>query len=567
MRIVERFSATEKVIFGVFVIAAAVTAFLMAVRTSNYFTVAVPGYGGEIREGLVGLPRNINPVLALTDADKDLAALIYSGLMKYDEKNELAKDLAEDFAISADGLTYTFRLRPDAHFQDGKPVTTDDVEFTVQKIQDAALKSPRRADWINVSIEKVSATEIRFILKQPYSPFLANTTIGILPKHIWSTVTDEQFVFSEHNTKPVGSGPYRISSIVRDSSGIPTEYKLSTWKDYYGNEPYLTNIHFDIFNDYEKALAAMDHGTIDSLAAVPASEMQKVIDISSTFMNNRVLLTAPLPRIFNVFINQSQAKVLADKVVRQALDMSINRDYLIKEVLSGFGSPLAGPLPSGMIEYKPPANGTSSAIEQAIKLLETNGWKKDASGVFSKKVGKTASSTLAFTIYTADADDLKRTADVLKANWTSLGASVDIKTFSASDLYQNVIRPRKYDVLLFGEQVGKDRDLYAFWHSSQINAPGLNISMYANGKVDKLLEEIRTTTDEKKRLADYDELDRIIRADVPVISLYSPDFIYIVPKKLKGIAMESIAAPSDRFNSIARWYVNTQSIWKFFTNN
>jgi len=188
LNIIKRFSATEKVIFGVLVILAGITAIVMAVRASDIFKVEVPAYGGTLKEGLIGLPRTINPILSITDVDRDIGALVYSGLMKYDGDN-LVPDLALSYSISPDGLTYDFKLRPDARFQDGTAVTADDIEFTITKIQDLVLKSPHRADWVNVAVNKISSTEIQFILKQPYSPFLSNTTIDSFSANITSNLS------------------------------------------------------------------------------------------------------------------------------------------------------------------------------------------------------------------------------------------------------------------------------------------------------------------------------------------------------------------------------------------
>ncbi len=546
----------------------------MAVRASDIFKVEVPAYGGTLKEGLIGLPRTINPILSITDVDRDIGALVYSGLMKYDGDN-LVPDLALSYSISPDGLTYDFKLRPDARFQDGTAVTADDIEFTITKIQDLVLKSPHRADWVNVAVNKISSTEIQFILKQPYSPFLSNTTIGILPKAIWSSVTDDQFIFSQYNIQPIGSGPYKVSSIARDSTGIPSEYRLSTWSGYYGKKPYISTIVFTLYSDSEKALDAIDSGSIDSLAAIASDQAAK---LASNSAESYTVLSAPLPRIFSAFFNQSQSKVLADRNVRQALSMVVDRNDIIQNSLSGYGVALNGPLPPSIAADPAIQNpislssisdsaSTTANISAAESLLEDNGWQKDANGIYFKKISKTASTTLDFTIYTADSSDLIKTADMLRDAWNAMGAKVDIKTFSASDLYQNVIRPRKYDVLLFGQQIGKDRDLYAFWHSSQIAAPGLNVAMYANIKVDKMLEDIRSTSDDSKRSTDYIQLNQLINADMPAIFLYAPDFTYVVPKSLKGVTLNPITVPSDRWNSVANWYVNTEKVWKVFTNN
>ena len=528
----------------------------MALQVNSLFMVEVPSYGGELREGLVGLPRTINPVLAVTDVDKDISSLVYSGLTRYN-KGAIAPDLAKDWKVSADGLTYTFDLKPNLKFQDGTPVTADDVAFTIKKIQDAALKSPRQADWANVSVSVSSPSQIQFVLKQPYSPFLSNTTIGILPKHIWSAISDDQFSFSQYNSSPIGSGPYEVSAIARDSRAITQSYTISTWNGYYAKVPYLSSITFVFYTDEDNALSALDSGIIDSLPSVPAEQASH---LASNSAEAYTVLKSPLPRIFGVFFNQNQNPALADKNVRTALDMSIDRPSIVKIALSGYGIPIDGPLPINISQ----ASGVDSGdISAAQTLLEKNGWVKGVDGIYAKTVKKTITS-LTFDIYTADTPDLKQTADIVKNAWTRLGANVSVKVFEPSDLYQNIIRTRKYDALLFGEFVGKDQDLYAFWHSSQRNPPGLNVAMYTNSQTDKILESLRTSTDDSSRASMFKQFEDTIRSDIPAIFLYVPDFDYIVPKSLHEVDLEDVTMPSDRFSSISNWYMSTEKVWKIF---
>lgn len=573
---VRRFSATEKAVFGLLVIVAGVSALIMAGTVNSFFLTEVPAYGDHLKEGMIGLPRSINPVLAVTDVDRDISSLVYSGLMKWSD-GELVPDLAQSYSVSPDGLSYTFVLRDGLRFQDGHALTAADVAFTVQKIQNPALKSPRRNDWANVMVKEISPSSVEFVLKQPYSPFLTNATVGILPKHIWNTVSDDQFIFSQYNTEPVGSGPYKKSGEARGGNGIPTEYRLSTWRGYYGAEPHIGSITFYFFADEAKALAALDGGAIDSLASVEASEAAR---LASDRNVPYTVLSAPLPRIFGVFFNQNQATVLADKNVRAALDMAVDRDAIVASALDGYGIPIRSPLPAGLVGTSTPTSTTTPAvgtttgpngadIAGAQALLEKHGWKKDpSSGVYQmQKKGAKTGTALAFEIYTADTPDLKQAAEAVKDSWNALGAQVEVKVFDPSDLYQNIIRTRKYDALLFGEFIGKDRDLYAFWHSSERNAPGLNVAMYANSKADALLEEIRTTNDEAARLAKYEKFKELIDADIPAVFLYAPDFTYAVPKSFHNVSLGTVTVPSDRFNSLADWYRSTEKVWKIFAKD
>jgi peptide/nickel transport system substrate-binding protein len=216
----EKFTASGRALFYFFAGLLVVSTVGLLFILEQSVVVPAPARGGSLQEGIIGSPRFINPVLALSDADRDLTALVYSGLMRATPEGSYAPDLASHFDLSEDGKVYTFYLRTEAIFHDGKPVTADDVVFTIQKTQDPALKSPMRANWDGVAVEAVDATTVRFTLKSPYAPFIENTTLGVLPKHLWGEVSDEEFPFSELNTSPVGSGPYRVRSVERSPGGI-----------------------------------------------------------------------------------------------------------------------------------------------------------------------------------------------------------------------------------------------------------------------------------------------------------------------------------------------------------
>lgn len=556
LSIIRTFSPTEKAVFGLLTFIALTSALVMAWNVNKLFMIPVPAHGGSWNEGVVGLPRNINPVLAFTEADRDLSTLVYSGLMKYDKGN-LVPDIAEKYSVSDDGLVYSFTLRSNIRFHDGTPLTADDVEFTIQKIQDGTIKSPKRADWANIKIEKVSPNKINFILKQPYSPFLSNITVGILPKHIWKKVDADQFIFSQYNTEPIGSGPYKIDHIKKDSSGIPQYYTLQSFDRYYEGKPFISNINVYFYPNEKTAIEDYKSGVIEGIAGISPQEASGIASSTSSVK----ILNTSLPRIFGVFFNQNNAPVLANKEVRQALDMSVDKDKIVKEVLYGYGQRIDGPLPIGTIDA---STSPSPYDKEAAKaLLAKNGWLINSDGILEKKT-KTSTQQLEFSISTSDAPDLKQTAEILKSEWESVGARVTVKIFEYGDLSQNIIKTRKYDALLFGEFIGKDLDLYAFWHSSQRNSPGLNIAMYVNSKADTLLESSRSNSNENQRESNYENFQKILKDDVPAIFLYSPEYIYLVSQKIQGLDLQSITNSSDRWYGINKWFVATDYIWKIF---
>ena len=555
------FTIAEKAVFYFLVGLFVISGLSLLNQVNNSFLVEVPLRGGTLTEGVVGNPRFINPVLAFSEADKNLTNLIYSGLVRIAPDGSIKNDIADNITISEDGLTYTAHIRPGATFHDKEPITSDDVEFTIKKIENLTLKSPLYANWNGIQINKIDENTISFTLKKPYAPFINNLTLGIIPKHIWNHVSDEEFSFSQFNSLPIGSGPYKISSVERNSGGIPDLYDLAPFENTSGGTPFVGHLVFRFYPSEADLFNAYGNGEVSSISGFSPEEATNLKNSDSN------ILSSPLPRIFGVFFNQSKNKALLDKSVRVALDLTAPKEDIVKDVLKGYGTVSDGPLPPGIFAFSG-ERSTTSPIESrrmvAVSILEKAGWKKNPqSGIFEKKT-KDATIPLSLSISTGDAPELKAVAEKLKSSWTELGAKVEVLVFETGDLNQNVIRPRKFEALLFGEVVGRDADVYPFWHSSERNDPGLNIALYTNAKVDKLLADARTTKDENVRESDYRAFDREIRSDVPAVFLYTPSFLYLLPKDIKGIKLGSLSTPQDRFLGIRDWYIETNEVWKLF---
>ncbi len=559
------FSHRERSAFYILTTIFCITALGALLALNARYLVTVPARGGSFTEGVIGAPRFVNPLLAISDTDRDLTAIIYSGLLRATPSGELIPDLAESYTVSDDGLTYTFTLKDGLSWHDGEPVTSDDVVFTIAKIQDSAVKSIKRSSWEGVSVERVSETAVSFTLARRYSPFLENATIGILPAHLWKDVTPEQFPFSLMNVEPVGTGPYRVASIKKNPSGIPASYDLASFEDFALGEAHIPEMRIVFYANEDELLRAFTKGSIDAVNAISSQK------IGSLDLRHKNIATYLLPRVFGVFFNQNRNTLFADGAVRHALETSLDREAIINEVLSGYGTPLFGPLPPGSLGYNAETamsdeSDAEERLRRAIGILEKGGWKADpTTGIREHKAGK-RTETLTFSIATSDAPELKKTAELIKARWEQLGASVDLKIFNAGDLNHSVIRPRQYDTLFFGEIIGRESDPFAFWHSSQRNDPGLNIALYANITTDKLLEQGRNVEDRVKREAIYIAFQKEVMKDAPAAFVYSPDFMYIMPERIQGVNSGVITVPSERFLDIAAWYIETDRVWKIFTH-
>lgn len=554
---IHSFSKKEKKLLLLFLTTFLVSSSILIWKYIDDNSVVVPSLGGNLTEGVIGTPRFINPLLAVTDADRDLSALIYSGLLRVGEDGEYIPDIADSYEISADGLSYTFRLKKDAVWQDGKPITSDDIEFTINLTKDPNIKSPKRASFEGVTVQKINDKTVRFTLKQRYSSFLENALIGILPRHIWKNVSSEAFSYDENNLSPIGSGPYKISKIQikNGGGGVPDYYDLVPFRDFALGEPKIANIRVRFYPNESDLLLAFSRGEVEAVNSIPAENTFKLEQGGAKTIHTT------LPRIFAVFLNQGRSKVLKDSAVRQALDTSLDKQNIVNKVLFGYGTRLDGPIPK--IEKDNSATTTVN-IDQAKNILKKGGWKYNSKkSQWEKGSGKNV-LVLSFVISTADVPELKEAANLIQSDWQKLGAKVSLKTYDIIDLNQKVIRPRQYDALFFGEVIGRDPDLFSFWHSSQRNDPGSNISMYTNSKADKILDSARGEIDREKKNIYYADLAKEIAKDNPAIFVYAPYFTYIVPQKIQNLELPIINISSDRFFNIHNWYITTSKIWKIF---
>jgi len=594
-------------------------------------------------EGIVGSPRFINPLYGSTqDVDRDLVQLLFSGLMKYDEKGEIVTDLAKNLSVENGGKTIIVNLKENIFWHDEKPFRADDIVFTIQALKDPAYKSPVRANWVGVEVLKVSELQVRFELREPYAPFIERLTLPILPAHIWENISPEKAALSSYNLQPVGTGPYKIANTKRSAEGNITELKLRPNLDYYEQIPYIQSITLKFYETEDKLIEAFQRGQIHNLSLSSTTSLKRI--------RGGTVHEFALPRYFALFFNV-EADLVEKQSIRDALALSLDKERIVKEVFGEYGIVVNSPLPSHVFQTTGTATEPQN-VEEATSLLEDNGYTKDG-GVFIKTVRETSGSItsdlrrgsqgaqvrslqeclaqdpevyplgtvngvfgpstqaavtafqekyaddvlrpsgltkgtgtvgpstrakleelcfsqpseqvpLSIELVTLEQETLVAVAEKVKEQWSSFGVEVDIITLSVSELERDIIKPRDYQVLLFGEILSLIPDPFPFWHSSQVKDPGLNLSVYDNKQVDRLLEQMRREMDKEERIGLYDEFQSILLKDTPAIFLYDEPLLYITNSNIKGISENGsvIADPSKRFANITNWYIKTKRTFK-----
>lgn len=504
-----------------------------------------PVRGGHHIEGIIGSPRFVNPVLSISNADKDAEQLMFAGLTRKTREGAIVLDLAEDFEVSEDGLVYTFTISENARFHDNKPITSYDVAYTVSQIQNPEIKSPKRVLWENITTQTIDEKTVRFVLTQPFIGFLENTTVGILPAHVWESLSSEEFQFSPYNTEPIGSGPYKLSRATKASSGVMSSYTLKLTKNYVGSEPFIKKITLQFFENQENAIKALRNKEIDAVAITNTQYLD-------TIRNKVHIYTATLDRMFGIFFNKANNGALEDRRVRQAIDLALNRQEIVQEALGGFGEAIKSPLSSTIQTNLPDRAALEQDSARAENLLDQAGWTTNSNGTRQKD-----GVALRFQLSTAQTPELQRAAETIQNQLKEIGIDIEIELLTMNDFNQNIVRPRNFELVLLGQTLNQEADIFPFWHSSQTSDPGLNITNYKNKTVDASLEQIIQTFDNQKRASHYVTFEKEFFKDIPAVFVYSPQLIYVVRDTLYNVELSPITNSSQRLLDIHTWYIET----------
>ena len=535
-------------------VAIAVLAVLLPVAASKFPRetpmVTVPDRGGAYVEAVVGDPSYLNPVLLqFNQVDRDLSALLFSGLTRFDENGLIAPDLAQSWEISPNGRSYLFHLRKGVRWHDRTPFTSDDVVFTIKAIQDSAFQGSQEvADlWRDVSVEQLGDYDVRFALKEPFAPFLEYTTVGILPRHLYSEATGKAMAESPYNLRPIGTGPFKLTRITGEGA------VLEPFPDYYGPIPKLSQLQFRFFPDYASALAALEKGDVDALPYLDPRDAARLKG-----SERLTVYSAPDYQRYSVLFLNSSSPIFQDAKVRQAVAYAINRERIVRTVMDGEAVPGKGPIPPGSWAFDPKAYGYQYDPKKAESLLDSAGWTRPGA---SSSVREKDGQQLSFVILTNDNQRRIRAGEMVAEDLRAVGFKCEVQSLPWVDLLKQYMAPRTF-VGAIAEQwlLTADPDIFSLWHSSQIGGGGFNFSGLNNQRVDQLLEEARRTVDRGKRAELYSEFQRIWADESPAVVLYYPDFDWAVSKSVKDVKLSAVIDGGSRFRHVAEWYVKMKQV-------
>lgn len=516
----------------------------------SYYKQVTPTNGGIYTEGILGAFTTANPVYATGPVDSAVARLAFSGLMEYDAQGNLVGELAEQITPNDKNDTYTIKLRDNIYWHDGKKITSKDVVFTYQLIQNPDSKSPLRSNWQGVKIAAPDARTVIFTVPHPLVSFPHSLTTGIVPEHLLKNISPTQLRTADFNTlSPVGSGPFKWESLVVQGQNPETREELVGLvanEGYFRGSPKIDRIILRAVHDEKKLLDLFNDNQLT--AATGLDNQTGSIENSPSVREYDITLNGQV----SVFFKTTQGD-LTDVRVRQALVRAVNKG----DVLKSLGYPVASstsPFLRIHTGYSKDFAQPGFDINESNRLLDEAGWKKNDKGI-REKDGR----TLKFRMYAQKTNDFTNVAKNLQKQWKDVGVDAEVILLSPDEL-QPVISEHSYDALLYGIELGSDPDVYAYWHSSQADprSPNrLNFSEYKNTEADLALASGRSRGGEL-RAVKYQPFLRTWRDEAPALALYQPRFYFVTRGKIFGFSDNSMNVPTDRYSNVENWQISTK---------
>jgi len=510
---------------------------------SNIFANAISNEKNDVFvEGNIGAISSFNPLFATQNpVDSDIQALVFEKFVNISNDGKPQDGIAIDWIVSSDGKTYDFVISLDHTWQDGQPLTMEDILFTFDISKE--LSSKLGYDTVgtaltDVKVNMISDDKLRFTLPESNATFFEAISVYIVPAHKFEEMQLADIPFSSFAKYPIGSGPYEV---YRSEPNV-VYLKAS---NYFWVNPKIETFIYRLYSDYENLEAAFRNGILDAMGGVNGNDMSYIEEYSG-YSSKEVTLNS---RLRMIFFNTRKEK-LQSKEIRQALNYLTNKEKLLEM------SNISGVLANGPISSISWAYDTKEVSvyafnqEKANKILNNLGYSKNEETGYYEKEDK---KILSFTLSYYDNSLNERLANSLKELWKAEGIVLNLEPLSYKQITQEIVATRDFELLMFEVETTVDPDQYNLWHSLKSNYPDLNISGYSYERVDILLEDARRSTKLETREKNYSLFQRYLTQDSPAIFLYHPNYTYVVKDTVQISDISSIYYPYQRFDNVEYW--------------
>jgi peptide/nickel transport system substrate-binding protein len=576
-RVAPSFNLPDSLVAGVLsvaLVAFSVWALAPSIGSSEGFVEPTPAASparGYV-EGVLGRATNASPFGARSAADRALVALLFRGLVRLGPGSTIVGDLASRWEVDAEGRTWTFHLRPDLRWQDGEPLTADDVAFTVSVLGDPTYTGPGAASWRDVGAAVVDPLTVALHLTTPLGNFLQAATQPIAPAHLLAGIPPAELPDDPFGLDPVGSGPYRLqfleagrASLVASAPEEPAtedggpNFRTPQPTDSLATAPptakpdlavpYISSFELRYFDDIDALAAAWAAGDLDAVSGVQPGDLATL----QAAAPGRVV-RYPGTTLLAVTLNlRSGHPEFADPLVRKALLEAIDRDAIVKDLLAGMGSRADSLIPPSSPMFDPKASPVVTAsVSAARKALATAGWK--AGDVSWTPKGAKAPLVLEVLCPEETANPVAySTAGAVVQAWHDLGLAVRLVPLPASELLGERIAQGKFQVAMVPLAIGLDPDLYPLLAASQTRTGGSNIAGLQDPALDSLLVAARTPVAEDARIAAYSALQGRLTAYRYVLPLAFRDDYVLFRDTVTGPESRPVGGSGDRYWDVLIW--------------
>jgi peptide/nickel transport system substrate-binding protein len=510
------------------------------------------------REAVVGRPSSVNPVTARTQADRDLVALLFRGLVRSGPDGRPVADLAAGWTVDAKGTRWTFRLRADARWQDDVPVTSDDVVYTVRVLQDPAYTGPLAAGWHGVTATAIDAATVRFDLAVPLGGFLQAATQPLLPAHLLANVPVADLANAQFSTRPVGNGPFALADLTADSAVLipvlapvePGSGPLATLGagPLTPDRPLLAGLELRFYPGPDEAVAAYRAGEVDAVSGLSPLAAASLATDPST---RRIIY--PGTTLTGIYLNlRPGAGPFSDARVRTALLAAVDRARLVTDLLAGSGQRADTPIPPSSWAYDPKAAPVVAYDRKAAAAgLRAAGWTRTAAGWLPPRAKKPVTIQLLAADPAVNAT-AAGAAERVAAAWTSLGIPTTVTSLAAGALVER-LRGADFVAAVADVNVGLDPDPYPLLASTQVQSGGSNVSGFQDRALDAALTAARAPGTGAARGAAYSRLQGLLGRLEPILPLFFRDNVFVVSDRLVGPRPVPVEDLSGRFWDVITW--------------
>ena len=523
------------------------------------------------REGVLSRPSNVNPLAARTQADRDLIALVFEGLVARSADGQPKPAIARTWSSSETGDAWTFQLNPDRRWQDGEPVTAADVVFTIATLQDPAYRGPGAGSWTGITVSAVDAETVRFELATPIGGFLELATQPIVPRHLLVDTAPGAMADAAFGRAPIGSGPYAIDQLDRDHavllrsagsatpalasgapaqspSGDPLVTPVPTHRPGGANLS-LDRLELRFFDDAGTLTTAFRNGELDVVSGLdPAAATA----LAATPGARSIVY--PTTTLAAVALNLHPTEpAFADPRTRLALLEAIDRPRIIRVAYGGGAARADGLIPPTSWAFDAVASPPIARdLKAAVKALGQAGWKNAKDGWH--QAAAPTPRTIELLVPDPKANPILFAAgSQIAADWTALGFKVDVVQEDPATIATDHLRTGQFEAAVVGIAIGHDPDLYPLLASSQIRTGGANVIGLQDPVLDDLLVKARKPAPDAARIAAYAALQARLAGGTYVLPIAWPDEVVVVANRLVGLAPREVADGSERFADVLTW--------------